>query len=248
MTTRFTYIIAILAIFRIFTPSQAGAQATDSFEVTISGTVKNAADSSPMQGVHLIRYNDASGTVTDQEGKFSLRLKKKTDSFLLSSVGFGRTTFDPPDTFKGKVYVTTIYLDEKTYRISEVTIHGKDDRSFEISLGTPKEEMEKMRKREELGKNASIQSPIDALYKQFSKDVKERRELARLRRNVKNREFLAHGPYRAYIESEFGLTGKEVERFLAYCRFYKDYTKGANYYEIIRKLEACYIRYKSSQR
>lgn len=212
--------------------------------VYINGVVKKAFDSSALPNVNLIRFTDASGTATDQDGRFRLKLADKSDSFMLSAVGYGRTIFDPPDTFTGGAYQAVIYLNERIYGIEEVVIRGNNERALDVDLsmseGRARELANERRAGQGFGYN--IQGAASALYEAFSNDAEQRAELKRLNRNKRNIEYLEKGPYRAYIKSEFGLKGDAVHNFLRYCSFRKNYRK-ANYYEVTKKLDQCYTLY-----
>jgi hypothetical protein len=213
-------------------------------EVIIKGQVKKAFDSSAIPNVNLIRFSDAQGTATDQDGRFRLRLPSTADSFILSAVGYGRTVFDPPDSFTGQAYRTTIYLSQQTYGIKEVVIEGNNERTLDVDLsmseGRAQEIANEQRMMEGFGYN--IQGAASSIYNAFNNKAERRAELKRLKKNKRNIEYLSESPYRAYIKTEFGLTGKALRSFLQYCNFDRNYRK-ANYYEVTSKLDQCYTLY-----
>ena len=229
-------VLCILLMVAVFTHGQE--------PVRIQGYVKKAADSSAMQGVNLIRYSDAQGTATDQEGYFNLKLTDKTDSFMLSAVGYGRTVFDPPDSFKGKAFQTVIYLSETTYGIQEVVIRGEQERAIDVDLSVPADQAQRMANERRAGEGFGYNIPgvASSIYQAFSNDARQRQKVRELRQDKRNVEFLLSGAYRAYIRSEFGLQGKEIRSFLQFCDFRKNY-RNANYYEITEKLDRCYTLY-----
>ncbi len=212
--------------------------------VRIQGYVKKASDSSGIPNVNLIRYSDAKGTATDQEGYFNLKLFNKTDSFILSAVGYGRTVFNPPDSFKGKVFRTVIYLREEIYGIDEVVIKGTQQRELNLDLSVPGDQAQRIANERRAGQGFGVNVPgvASSIYKAFSNEAQQRKKLKKLRRDKRNLDFLSNGPYRAYIKSEYGLKGKEIRSFLKFCDFKKNY-RGANYYEVTKKLDRCYTLY-----
>lgn len=212
--------------------------------VRIQGYVKKASDSTGIANVNLIRYSDAQGTATDQEGFFNLKLHNRTDSFILSAVGYGRTVFNPPDSFKGKVFKTVIYLSEEIYGIDEVVIRGTQQRKLNVDLSVTGDQAKRIANERRAGQGFGVNVPgvASSIYKAFSNEARQRKKLKKLRRDKRNLNFLINGPYRAYIKSKFGLKGKEIRSFLKFCDFDKNY-RGANYYEVTEKLDRCYTLY-----
>lgn len=213
-------------------------------DLYIKGYVKKAMDSSGIANVNLIRFSDAQGTATNSEGRFQLKLNSKTDSFILSAVGYGRTVFNPPDTFTGRQYETVIFLSEQTYGIEEVVIRGDNQRELNVDLSVPADQAQRIanERRAGGGFGYNIQGAASSLYEAFSNDAEQREKVRRLKRNKRNVQYFMNSPYRAYIRSEFGLRDEEIRHFLEYCNFRKPY-HNANYYEVTKKLDRCYTLY-----
>lgn len=57
-------------------------------EVTIRGSVADAADGSPLIGANVLVKGTSVGTITDVEGKFSLKIPKGTLKLSFSCVGY----------------------------------------------------------------------------------------------------------------------------------------------------------------
>ena len=55
---------------------------------TITGSVVDARDNSAMIGVTVMEKNTSNGTVTDLDGKFTLRLTTQNPVLVFSSVGY----------------------------------------------------------------------------------------------------------------------------------------------------------------
>lgn len=210
----------------------------------IKGQVKKAFDSSAIPNVNLIRFSDAQGTATDQDGRFRLRLASPADSFILSAVGYGRTVFDPPDSFTSKAFKTTIYLSQQTYGIREVVIEGNNERTLDVDLSMSEDRAQQLANEQRMteGFGYNIRGAASSIYNAFNNKAERRAELKRLKKNKRNIEYLSQSPYRAYIESEFGLKGEALRNFLQYCNFDRNYRK-ANYYEVTSKLDQCYTLY-----
>ena len=57
-------------------------------EVIIRGSVADAADGSPLIGANVLVKGTSVGTITDVEGKFSLKVPKGTSKLTFSCVGY----------------------------------------------------------------------------------------------------------------------------------------------------------------
>lgn len=249
LTRSGTYFALTLGLL-FCTPSIFGQQSGPDLPITIKGTVYNYVDSSPVENVHLIRFTDAKGTITNREGYFALPLARKTDSFIMSAVGYGRITYDPPDTFEGKVYETEIYIKPYTYRLPQVDFSEPKSKALDMDFSLSDEELRDIRNRQKMNNNGggityTMDGPITQLYNAISGKGEQKEKIRQLRLNEKNIMFLKHGAYRAYIESELGLEGQEIDEFLYFCDFKQDLTQGKNYYEVVDRLEFWYTRYKS---
>jgi len=64
---------------------------------TISGNVLNAETYKPMAGVSIVIMNTATGTITDNNGEFSLQFDKETIQLAFSFVGFETQIVDVKD-------------------------------------------------------------------------------------------------------------------------------------------------------
>lgn len=239
----FSLFMGLLLAF-IGLPNNAHAQ--DEFSITIMGKIVQSDDSTPVRNVHIIRFSDAKGAISNQDGDFILPLKSKTDSFVLAAVGYGRSVYDPPDTFEGDTLAITIYLDPYTYQLPAVEFIEEPtqtmDMDFDLSEKTLRE-VEASQKIDNSG-GITIDGAVTGLYKALTNQGHQQRKLKRLKLKQKNVEFLSQGPYRAYIESEFGLTGKDLLRFLHFCNYKRDLTN-KNYYEVVDRLEFWHTRFKS---
>ncbi len=61
---------------------------------TAKGTVLNASDGAPLEGVTVVDQASAKGTVTDKTGSFSLKLAANKSVLVFSSMGFKNVTLD----------------------------------------------------------------------------------------------------------------------------------------------------------
>jgi iron complex outermembrane receptor protein len=88
-----------LAAFLVFAVGNVTLQAQN---VEVSGTVVDAQDGTPLPGVNIILKGTSTGTSTNTDGAFSLRVPSLQDTLVASFVGYitqeipinGRSTID----------------------------------------------------------------------------------------------------------------------------------------------------------
>ena len=122
--------IALIPLIILFTLNVFGQNKG----VTISGIVKNKTDKTALSFVNILLKTEkdsafVTGTVTNEEGRFSLQNIKKGSYYLeLSFVGFN-TQKQP--LFVGSLTefldVTTIEMTENSTTLGEVLVTGKQD-------------------------------------------------------------------------------------------------------------------------
>ena len=75
-------------------------------QFTLTGTVLDAEDGSPLPFAWVRSLSPATGSLSDLDGKFSLSLPENADSVSFSLMGFGVQTF-PADQVPEKVFLGT---------------------------------------------------------------------------------------------------------------------------------------------
>ncbi|MBP6687765.1 MAG: SusC/RagA family TonB-linked outer membrane protein, partial [Lacibacter sp.] len=86
---------------------------------TVSGTVVNAGDDTPVAGVSVVQQGSAKGTSTDQKGFFSLSVSGANPVLVFSSVGFKTYT----QTWDG-ASVVAIRLEPEVAALQDVVVVG----------------------------------------------------------------------------------------------------------------------------
>ncbi len=94
--------------------------AQDSPYYQVSGTIRNDLYQ-PIDYVHVVNINLNKGTITDQNGRFSIVCMKK-DTLVFSSMGYKKLYMAIPDTIEDQFVFHDIYLDQDTVEIREVKI------------------------------------------------------------------------------------------------------------------------------
>lgn len=114
---------AIVLVFGILIRAQAQ-------EVTVSGTVKAAADGVPLPGVSIRINSSGQGTVTDLEGVYTLTASS-SDTLLFTFVGFNAHS-----ELVGQRNVINVRLQEESTELGEVVITGFQEVQRKLFTGS----------------------------------------------------------------------------------------------------------------
>jgi len=103
----------------------------------------------PLPYAHILILNNYRGTITDQQGKFTL-VTEVNDSIMLSTVGYKRRIITVPDNLKEPFYTLDIILQTDTFMIDEVVVYPwKSYEEFKeafLNLKLPDDDMDNARK------------------------------------------------------------------------------------------------------
>lgn len=107
----------VTVIFLFFSP------VVFSQTLIFKGIVKDEQTLKPIQGVNIKVYDKAIGTVTDNTGKFSIKLDKIPTPIIFSCIGYENEFYNVTEIPKTPV---TFLLRSKTYTLNEVSITSKN--------------------------------------------------------------------------------------------------------------------------
>ncbi|MEL7145265.1 MAG: carboxypeptidase-like regulatory domain-containing protein, partial [Bacteroidota bacterium] len=117
----------LLVFFMLLTIFQATAQ------VTISGTVKDKKNKSPIVGANIYVHQSQIGTVSDINGKFTLRIPKKLKTIVfISFIGY-KTIQRTIKQESGEIKLDFL-LEEDQIRLSEYEVATNPDKKWEKNL------------------------------------------------------------------------------------------------------------------
>ncbi len=95
-------------------------------EIRFKGNVIDAKDNVPLPFVNVRIKGQTAGTLTDMEGRFSLRLKSPSDTLIVSMVGYETVQLKP------KGANITIKLNQKANDLAEVRIRPGENPAWAI--------------------------------------------------------------------------------------------------------------------
>lgn len=110
----------------------AKVQATQNHEITVSGTVLDKTTNDPLIGVSVVVKGVANaGTITDMDGKFTLKLPYAEAPLVFSYLGY-----QPQEIVPGAKKELTVLLQEDTKALQEVVVVGYTKQRKETMIGS----------------------------------------------------------------------------------------------------------------
>ena len=172
------------------------AQQADEQRIQVNGTVLDIDSMSPLPSAHVI-LNGVKGTTPDQQGKFTISLKKQ-DTILVTHVGYRDYLIPIPADLAGDTYYVRVLMSKALIELEEVVIYR-----WPSTLAGFKEEVMTM---EVAGEERihipgsydgpvqpiknKISSPISFLYQKFSRAAKQQRRFEATKAKMEHRRML----------------------------------------------------------
>lgn len=133
---RIIFFIGLLSLFAgTKSIAQSDSMPVDPILVRLKARLVNAADSSAVPYANIVNNRSRSGTITDNEGYFTLDVLN-IDSLIVTSVGYQKNVIYIPHNYMG--YETlTFTMNPVSYAVGEVDVKGEKPKVAEW-LGTGK--------------------------------------------------------------------------------------------------------------
>ena len=192
----------ILVISIIFLSLQGFAQNV------IKGIVTESDSVTPMPFVYVINASNGHGQMSDGNGKFSI-VASDRDSIIFSFVGYIRLKISASKLYKG-FKESKVVMIETAYKLNQVVVSDFKLKPYE------KDYMKRVIQGSKTSVVNAMESPISALYMQFSQKGKEQRKLAAIFEEIFIQEAVAK---KFNAETLRKLTGDDTidfERFRKY--------------------------------
>ncbi|GMN09175.1 carboxypeptidase-like regulatory domain-containing protein [Croceitalea sp. MTPC9] len=224
----------------------------------LKATVINAQTDFPLESVHIINLNQVKGTITNENGKFSIPAAVN-DTLYLTYLGFKpqkvRVTND-----MFKFEDTKISLTELAYALEEVVVRPYQLTGYlEIDVknlpinDAYQYSISGLNKSYEAGnKNPSavtkvlgaILNPADLLRNLFGKKPKQMRKLQQMKQDDEIRNLLASKFDRETLTELLQIEKMDIDDILNNCNYSKSFITTANDLQILDAISACYEEYK----
>jgi hypothetical protein len=207
-------------------------------EITVKGFITTSDSITTMPYAYVINTNTGHGEMSDGNGRFSISASL-SDSIIFSFIGYKRLKIPVKKLLNNNGLECKIVMNEVGYNLNQIVVSDFKLKPYE------NEYMKRVINGSRINTISSIQSPITALYMQFSQKGKEKRKLAKIFEEV-------------FIQEEVGkkfngetlrkLTGDEhidFEKFRKYC-FYltNDFIINTEGYDLYYRVIDCYYHWK----
>jgi len=225
----------LLAFFTLLSPLSA--------QQFVDGWVLDGKSNETVPGVHVINKSTLKGTTSDGNGYFSLKLALG-DTIIFSNIAYKYFYFIYSDSTVVLKEVV-IKMEEQNYLLDEVSV-------FSYTLTTNKPKEMPLRKpaipsnaeiRDPQIMEAGFNNPAEYLYNLFGSKPKQLRRLAELKAEDAYRDKLEESNNRTAVVRLTGLSQKELEAFMFYCKFARVNMTILNDYEFLLSVQACYRQY-----
>ena len=207
----------------------------------IKGIVTEPDSITPMPFVYVINAESGQGQMSDGNGRFSIVANDK-DSIIFSFVGYLRLKIPASRLYKG-FKEAKVVMEETAYKLNQVVVSDFKLKPYE------KDYMKRVIQGSKTSVVNAMESPISALYMQFSQKGKEQRKLAAIFEEIFIKEAVAK---KFNAETLRKLTGDETidfEKFRKYCYYLSnDYIINHDGYDLYYRVMDCYYRWKDEKR
>jgi hypothetical protein len=130
-------ILPILFLLLIVTGARAqdNSGLVDPILIELKAELLSAADSSAIPYANIVLHRTHSGTITNNDGYFSLEMLN-IDSLEVTSVGYRKTILKIPSYYTG-FETLTFYMEPVFYNVGEVTVEGEAQELEYFDHGQP---------------------------------------------------------------------------------------------------------------
>lgn len=208
----------------------------------IKGIIVEGDSSTTMPFVYVINKTTGNGTMSDNSGTFYLKTNPQ-DTLLVSFVGYVKLKLPVSKLKTNANGDVRIVMRKIIYNLNAVTVSAFKIKPYE------REKMEKVIQDSKIRPINAIESPITAMYMQFSKRGKEQRKLASIFEQVLIDEQVNQKLNAEILRKLTGDDTIDFERFRKYCFSLTDYyIITHDGYDLYYKVMECYYRWKDEGR
>lgn len=208
----------------------------------IKGIVTEPDSITPMPFVYVINAQTGQGQMSDGNGKFAVIANEK-DSIIFSFVGYIRLKIAAAKLYKGIYKECLVVMEETAYKLNQVIVSDFKLKPYE------KDYMKRVIQGSKTTAINAMQSPISALYMQFSQKGKEQRKLAKIFEDIFIQEAVDKKFNAEILRKLTGDENIDFERFRRYCYYLSnDFIINHDGYELYYRVMDCYYRWKEEKR
>jgi len=208
----------------------------------IKGKVVDKDSSSVMPFVYIINKSNGNGTMSDNDGNFSL-LTKTNDTLICSYVGYARLYIPVNDLQADSKGNVKLVMTQMPVNLNPVTISTFRYKPYE------REYMNDIIERSKIKKMDYVGSPISALYMRYSKEGKQINKLAKIFEGILIEEMVQKKLSKEILIRLTGDENIDYYAFRKYCYYVNDYyIISHDGVELYSKVMECYRKWKRERR
>ena len=207
----------------------------------IKGTVFESDSISSMPFVYIINKSNGNGTMTDNDGKFTLTTNQD-DTLICSYVGFVKHSIPVKNLARNAKGEVKLFMTEMSIHLGVVNVTTFKFQPYE------REYMNDIIDRSRIKNINYFSSPISALYMRYSKEGKQIQKLAKIFEDILMEEEVQRRLSREILVRLTGDENIDYYAFRKYCYYVNDYFivthDGADLYS---KVMDCYKSWKAER-
>ena len=205
----------------------------------VKGKIYETDSTTSMPFVFIINKGSGNGTVSDNEGRFSITMNTQ-DTLICTFVGFAKSIVPvaslKPDA-NGEV---KIFLQQMPINLSAITVSAFKIKPYE------RDYMNDIIDRSRTRTISGFNSPISALYMKYSKEGKQVRKLAQIFEGLLIEEQVQQKLSPEILRRLTGDDGIDYAMFRKYCySLSNEYIVNHDGFELYTKVMDCYRRWKN---
>lgn len=227
----------ILLLFLFIGPFMAGAQEL----VTVHGKVITSTDQHTYYDLMIVNKRTRTGTFGNADGSFTVQALR-TDTLMIGSIGHHTGILCLKDSVERAIYDIRIRLIPLRVQLAEVEILP------ERTLKQIQADIEKLGYKPsdyKLTTVNALQSPITALYQEFSRRERSKRLVAELENEDRKRAILQELLHKYVQYDIIKLSPDAFDDFIEFCSVPDDVIKGLTQYEFLVYIKRKYELYSS---
>ena len=234
------------------------SQETEQETQTINAVVVNAQTDSPLESVHIVNLNKVFGTITNNNGEFSIRASVN-DTLYFSYLGFKSQKIRVTnDMFKFED--TKIALTELAYALEEVIVRPYQltgyleidlknmpiNNAYQYSISGLNVGYEGGNKNPSAVTKVlgAILNPADLLRNLFGKKPNQMRKLRQVKEDDAIRDLLASKFDRETLTELLQIEKMDIDDILNNCNYSSSFITTANDLQILDAISSCYEEFK----
>lgn len=208
----------------------------------IKGVIVEGDSISPMPFVYVINKTTGNGTMSDNSGSFYLKTNPN-DTLIVSFVGYVKLKIPVAKLKPNANGEVKVVMRKIIYNLNPVTVSAFKIKPYE------REKMKKVIEDSKIRPINAMESPITALYMQFSREGKEKRKLASIFEQILIDEEVNKKLNAEILRKLTGDDTVDFPRFRKYCFSLTDYyILSHDGYDLYYKVMECYYRWKDEGR